>query len=172
MSQTSPQVAILIGLQGAGKSTFYRTHLAATHLHISKDNFRNAKSRDKRQQTLLRDALQHGKSAAIDNTNPSVADRIPLLEMAKEFGARIVAYYFEPELAACLERNRGREGVARVPDIALFATLKKLQAPSTCEGFDAVFRVRNREDGSFEITPHEITSHLKRVMHFEGENSS
>ncbi|HEX8237152.1 MAG TPA: AAA family ATPase [Abditibacteriaceae bacterium] len=156
MIQHSPQVAILIGLQGAGKSTFYRIHLAATHLHISKDNFRHAKSRDKRQQTLLRDALQEGRSAAIDNTNPAVADRVPLMEIAQEFHAPTVAYYFQPALAACLERNRGREGVARVPDIALFATLKKLQAPSLAEGFDAIFHVCNLEDGSFEITSQEL----------------
>jgi predicted kinase len=152
MTQHSPQVAILIGLQGAGKSTFYRTHLAATHRHISKDDFRHAKSRDKRQQTLLREALQQGGSVVIDNTNPAVADRVPLIQIAHEFGARAVAYYFDPELAACLERNAKREGIARVPDVALYVTQSKLLAPSLAEGFVAIFHVRNRGDGSFEIT--------------------
>jgi predicted kinase len=160
MTQHPPQVAILIGLQGAGKSTFYRTHLAATHWHISKDNFRNAKSRDKRQQSLLHEALQEGASVAIDNTNPSLADRIPLLQTAHEFGARCLAYYFEPELAACLERNAAREGVARVPDVALYVTHSKLQAPSFAEGFAAIFHVRNLGDGLFEITAqHPETAH-------------
>ena len=146
------EVAILIGLQGAGKSTFYHMHLAATHRHISKDNFRNAKSRDKRQQTLLREALQEGTSVTIDNTNPSLADRIPLLQTAHEFGARAVAYYFEPELTTCLERNAGRAGIARVPDVALYVTFNKLQAPSFMEGFAAIYHVRNLGNGSFEIT--------------------
>ncbi len=151
MTTPVAEVAILIGLQGAGKSTFYHTHLAATHRHISKDNFRHAKSRDKRQQALLREALQEGASVAIDNTNPSLADRIPLLQTAHEFGARAVAYYFQPELAVCLERNAGREGIARVPDVALYVTHHKLQAPSAKEGFAAMFHVRNLGDGTFEI---------------------
>jgi predicted kinase len=159
MTDSSSQVAIFIGLQGAGKSTFYRTHLAATHLHISKDNFRHAKNRSKRQQALLREALEQGTSVAIDNTNPSIADRIPLLQLALEFGAHTVAYYFEPELAACMERNQAREGIERVPDIALFVTLHKLQPPSLSEGFDAVFHVRNSEDGSFHITAQQEEPH-------------
>ena len=153
MTDSSSQVAIFIGLQGAGKSTFYRTHLAATHLHISKDNFRHAKNRNKRQQALLREALVQGTSAAIDNTNASIADRVPLLELAREFGAYIVAYYFAPELAACMKRNQTREGIARVPDIALYVTRNKLQPPSLDEGFDQVFYVRNPDAGAFEITP-------------------
>lgn len=152
MTTPVAEVAILIGLQGAGKSTFYHTHLAATHRHISKDNFRYAKNRDKRQQILLREALQEGVSVAIDNTNPSLADRIPLLQVAHEFGARAVAYYFEPELAACLERNAARAGIAGVPDVALYVTRSKLQAPSFAEGFGAIFYVQNRADGTFEIT--------------------
>ena len=35
------ELAILIGLQASGKSTFYRRHLAATHALVSKDRFRN-----------------------------------------------------------------------------------------------------------------------------------
>jgi predicted kinase len=144
-------VVILIGLQGAGKSTFFRTYFADTHVHISKDNFRTAKNRERRQQRLLRDALEQGLSAVVDNTNPSAAARAPVLQIAKEYGARIIGYYFEPALAECLQRNRQREGAARVPDIALFATFKKLEPPSSVEGFDQLFTVRLSEQGDFTI---------------------
>jgi predicted kinase len=36
-------LVILIGLQGSGKTTFYRTHFAATHEQVSKDRFRHNK---------------------------------------------------------------------------------------------------------------------------------
>ena len=34
-------LVILMGLQGAGKSSFYRAHFAATHTLVSKDRFPN-----------------------------------------------------------------------------------------------------------------------------------
>jgi hypothetical protein len=37
-----------------------------------------------------------------------------------------------------LARNRQREGKARVPDVALFVTRKKLAPPSYDEGFDEI----------------------------------
>jgi len=39
-------------------------------------------------------------------------------------------------------RNRLREGVARVPDVAIFATKKKLVPPAREEGFDEVVVIR------------------------------
>jgi hypothetical protein len=35
------EIILLAGLQGSGKSTYYRTHYAATHVLVSKDSFRN-----------------------------------------------------------------------------------------------------------------------------------
>ena len=35
-------------------------------------------------------------------------------------------------------RNRGREGKARVPDVAIFTTRKRLVPPTIEEGFDEV----------------------------------
>ncbi len=144
-------VVILIGLQGAGKSTFFRTYFAGTHVHISKDNFRTAKNREQRQQKMLRGALAQGLSVVVDNTNPSIETRVPVLQAGKEFGARVVGYYFEPTLSACLERYRRREGAARVPDIALFATFKRLEPPSYAEGFDELFTVHLDEQGNFTV---------------------
>jgi predicted kinase len=31
------ELLIFVGIQAAGKSTCYRTHFAATHVHVSKD---------------------------------------------------------------------------------------------------------------------------------------
>jgi hypothetical protein len=50
----------------------------------------------------------------------------------------------------CIGRNEVREGKARVPDVAIYATAKKLVAPSIEEGFDAVLRVR-LNDSAFEV---------------------
>jgi predicted kinase len=144
-------LVILIGLQGAGKTTFYRTRFAATHEHVSKDRFRHNKKPSRRQAQLIDDALRTGRSVVVDNTNPTVADRAPLLALGRAHGARISGYYFEPSVSGSLERNREREGRARVPDVAIYATRKKLAPPTYAEGFDTLYEVRIGGNGTFEV---------------------
>jgi hypothetical protein len=50
----------------------------------------------------------------------------------------------------CIGRNEVREGKAWVPDVAIYATAKKLVAPSIKEGFDGLLRVR-LNDSAFEV---------------------
>ena len=59
-------LVILIGLQGSGKTTFYRTHFAATHEHVSKDVLRNNKNPSRRQAQLIDDALRAGRSVVVE----------------------------------------------------------------------------------------------------------
>ena len=133
-----PELIIFVGMQGAGKSTYYRAHLAATHVHVSKDLMPNARNRDVKQREMIVAALSEGRSVAVDNTNPTPDVRAPLIELGKSLGARVVAYYFETPVKLAVARNRGREGKARVPDVAIFVTAKKLVPPALGEGFDEV----------------------------------
>jgi len=134
----SLELIILVGLPGSGKSTYYRAHFAATHAHVSKDLMPNARRRDDRQEREIAAALSEGKSVVVDNTNPTADVRAPLIALGRRHGARIVAVYFETDVKTAIMRNRRREGRARVPDVAIFATRKKLVAPTLEEGFDEV----------------------------------
>jgi predicted kinase len=145
------EMVILIGLQASGKSTFFRTRFAATYEHISKDQMRNPKHRGNRQAQLIEEALQKGRSVVIDNTNPTVEDREPLISLGRLYGAEITGYYFESQVRQCLERNRLREGKAHVPDVAIYVTASKLVRPSYKEGFDKLFYVCITRDSTFEI---------------------
>ncbi len=148
---TQVECVVLVGLQAAGKSTFFARRFASTHEHISKDRFPNARQPASRQARLLDAALSSGRSVVIDNTNAAPADRVPIIEAAHQHGARAIAYYFEPDTRASVARNRGREGKARVPDVAIFSTAKRLVAPSCSEGFDEVYAVRADGKGDFEV---------------------
>jgi len=133
---------IFIGLQASGKSTFFRGRFAATHELISKDLFPNNRNRNRRQEELIGAALSAGRSVVVDNTNPTVENRRSLIRQGREHGAKIVGYYFESTARECIERNRLRAGKAKVPDVAIYATAKKLVPPSYSECFDELFRVR------------------------------
>jgi predicted kinase len=132
------ELIILVGLQGSGKTTWYREHVAATHVHVSKDLMPNARNRDTRQQQQIEEALKGGRSVVADNTNPSLDSRAPLIAIGHRHGARVIAVYFEAHVPTSLMRNRAREGKARVPDVAIFRTKKQLVPPSLDEGFDEI----------------------------------
>jgi predicted kinase len=144
------ECAILIGLPGAGKSTFYRERLAPTHAHVSKDLFPHARNKQARQDALLNETLGAGRSVAVDNTNVSPAERAPIIAIARAHGARTVGYYIEASTREAVARNERREGRARVPKVAIFASAKRLSPPALDEGFDAIYRFRVLPDGRFE----------------------
>ena len=133
-----PELIIFVGLQASGKSTYYHSHFAATHVHVSKDLMKNARNRDATQAKMIEEALARGQSVVVDNTNPTPVVRVPLVAIGRRHGARVVAYYFETTVKDAVVRNRQREGKARVPDVALFVTAKKMVPPGFAEGFDEV----------------------------------
>lgn len=130
------ELVIFVGLPGSGKSTYFREHYAATHVHVSKDLMPNVRARDERQRKEIETALAAGRSVVVDNTNPSRELRAPLIALGRRHGAKIVGLFFDLDARACIMRNREREGRARVPEVAIFTTRKKLQAPEIDEGFD------------------------------------
>jgi predicted kinase len=144
-----PELVVLVGLPGAGKTSFVRARLAG-HVHVSKDLMGSTRDRNARQLKLVTQALAARRPVVVDNTNLKAADRAPLIAAARAAGAKIVGYFFEATAKECLARNRAREGKARVPDVAIHVARARLEPPTREEGFDALFLVR-AEGGGFEI---------------------
>lgn len=141
---------IMIGLQASGKSSFCK-RFAGTHEIISKDLFPSARHPQRRQMRELGAALASGRSVVIDNTNPEVEDRKPLIEMGRAACADVIGYYLESKVAESLERNALRPEKARVPAVAIFSTVRRLARPSLKEGFNRLFHVRMAPDDMFKI---------------------
>lgn len=137
---------MLIGLQGAGKSTFYQKRFAQTHEHVSLDV---QKTRG-RELARLDELIRARQDFVIDNTNPTPAGRQRYIGPAKAAGYRVIGYYFDCPVADCLRRNDLRP--KPVPRIGLFATRKRMQPPTFAEGFDELFVVRVAGDGEFELS--------------------
>jgi predicted kinase len=147
------ELAIVIGLQASGKSTFCRQSLAASHTVVSKDAFPNARRPQRRQMRLVGEALAAGRNVAVDNTNPSPQEWQPLIEAGRAHGATVVGYWFSPDPAATAARNAARTGRARVPEVGLYATLNRLRRPRLSDGFDRLFVVNFDGAGGFQVEP-------------------
>src|SRR5437660_7547933 len=145
------ELIIFIGLQASGKSTFYRTRFVETHVHVSKDVLRNNRKPHRRQMQLIEDALREQKSVVVDNTNPTIEVRRPLISLGHMYGAKVIGYYFDAQVRDCIERNKQRIGKARVPDVAIYVTAKKLERPSYAEGFDKLYFVSIEDEATFQI---------------------
>ena len=148
------EAVIFIGVQGAGKTTFYRERFFETHVRINLDML---KTRD-RERTLVTACLASKQPFVIDNTNPLATDRERYIPAARGAGFRVIGYFFETNLRDAMRRNNQRAGKGKIPAPAIAGTLKKLQPPKLEEGFDAVYLVRVREGGGFEVTNEEDAS--------------
>jgi len=144
------ELIIFIGLQASGKSTFYRTHFADTHEYVSKDMLPNNKKNEQQMARII-DALQAQRSIVVDNTNPTLEDRAALVGLGRAYGAAIVGYYFDAPAKQCVERNRQREGKARVPDKAIYITASRLTRPTYAEGFDRLYAVSIVGNSEFKV---------------------
>jgi len=103
------KVFVLIGPQGAGKSSWARSHAA------------------KNPSAILFDAILVKRD-----------ERAPILRAVKEQSGTAVAVWFDTPLDICVARNAARPVDERVPEQAIRNVHAALQAPSTDEGFNEV----------------------------------
>jgi predicted kinase len=142
------EAVIFVGVQGSGKSTFYRERLVDTHVRINLDMLRTRH----REQLLLAACLTGKQAFVIDNTNPLPSDRARYIGPARDAGFRVVAYFFETSLRDAIRRNNERAGKQKVPVPAIAGTIRKLQAPTMEEGFDAIYNVTISPEGTFVVS--------------------
>jgi predicted kinase len=142
------EAVILVGIQGSGKTSFFRERFFETHVRISLDMLRTRH----RESLLVNACLAAKQPFVIDNTNVLVRDRARYVPAARQAGFRAHAYLFETSLADAIRRNNQRSGKGKIPVPAIAGTLKKLEPPSLAEGFDAIYTVTISPEGKFMVT--------------------
>lgn len=141
------EAIIFIGIQASGKSTFYRNRFLHTHIRVNLDML---KTRN-RERILLAACLEAKQPLVVDNTNLTREARAVYISQAKAAGFSVTGYYFKSALQAAIERNRQRSGKALIPEKGIIGAYRKLELPSSDEGFDQLFYVEIAEDGQFIV---------------------
>ena len=145
---TEKQAIIFMGIQASGKTTFYEQMLADKgYIHISLDILHTRKKED----LLLVDCLENGRSLVVDNTNPVVSVREKYIKKAKEYGYQVIGIFFQSRVKDCMRRNEQRG--LKVPQKAIACTSNNLQLPSLEEGFDELYFVSININNQFKISP-------------------
>jgi predicted kinase len=128
------EVIIFVGLQGAGKTTYFAEHFAASHQHVSRDIAGTAE----RERILIQECLRSQRSFVLDNTNATQRVREPLIRQAKAAGFQVLCYFFDVPVRTAIGRNNHRNDKKPVPVPAILRTAKLLEPPSLEEGFDEI----------------------------------
>ncbi|HEX8267164.1 MAG TPA: AAA family ATPase [Pyrinomonadaceae bacterium] len=141
------EAVIFIGIQGAGKSTFFKQSFVDTHIRINGDMLRTKR----REQILIEACLRAKQSFVVDKTNATREQRSRYVNAAISNHFRVVGYYFRSNFAEALKRNDLREGKAKIPEKGLRHFLKRLEKPVYAEGFDRLFYVWINDANEFVV---------------------
>jgi predicted kinase len=119
------EAIIFIGIQGSGKSDFYKERFFNSHVRISLDLLKTRH----REARLLQLCLETQQPFVIDNTNATIADRARYIPPAKEKGYRVIGYFFEVNVKEVLKRNEQRQGSERIPKARHLRYFEKTPTP-------------------------------------------
>ena len=141
------EAVIFIGLQGAGKSTFYKERFFDTHVRINLDMLKTRH----REIQLLRTCFNTEQAFVVDNTNPTRAERAVYIQAVRLGRFRVVGYYFQSKIEDCKRRNAQRPVEKQIPLRGILGTYGRMELPAFDEGFDKLHFVKIDEGGVFVV---------------------
>jgi predicted kinase len=141
------EAVIFVGIQGSGKSTFFKERFSDSYVRINLDMLRTRH----REKLIFEACLEAKQKFVVDNTNLTRETRAKYLAGAKEYGFKVIGYYFRTDLKRALERNNNRAGKAKIPEKGLLSAFKRLQIPSFDEGFNQLFYVWINDENQFVL---------------------
>jgi len=141
------ETVVFVGIQGAGKSTFFKENFFDSHVRINLDMLRTRH----REELLFEACLEAKQKFVLDNTNLTRGEREKYIVKAKSYRFKIIGYYFQTNLERAIGQNNQREGKAKIPEKGLLGAFKRLQIPNFEEGFDELFYVWITGENQFVV---------------------
>lgn len=133
-ASTTPEVIVMIGFPGAGKSTLARTVFVegGGYWYVDGDRWKTVAG-------MLREAGRRpggaGQSVVFDSTGVTRERRAGFVSWARAQDLPVRFIWVATPLPVAMARNRGRE--KRIPDVALYTYRKRFQVPDpVIEGAD------------------------------------
>lgn len=151
---------VMVGIPGSGKST-YAKRLLEDHpdwKYVSRDEVRYQYVTDKdhyfdHEHEVYKEFcnridmhLANEQTVIADATHLTQKSRASLLNTLTIIPDKIIYIVFTTPFEECLERNRMREGITRVPDAQMYRMRNCFKAPNPAvEKFDMVLKVNGLE---------------------------
>jgi predicted kinase len=149
-------VYVVVGISGAGKSTFIDAFLKKNPdvTVYSSDKLRGILGKDESDQTVtgavfstikynLDRDIKAGKDVMIDATSLNPKERRDYITIGKKYNAKIVAYVLERDKQTLMANQQKRKaaGGREVPEWVVDKMISKYKRPEKSEGFDQIFFV-------------------------------
>lgn len=143
--ENRPTLWIMVGLPASGKSTFAASYCEehSNAIHVSRDKIRFSMISDNDAYfslenkvfeefcTQIQAGLDMGFDIIADATHLNWKSRSKLMRNLNLKNVNINCIYVKTDVNVCIERNRGREGRARVPEDVIMTMNRSLTDPNT-----------------------------------------
>ena len=170
MEKIVPKFIMVVGLPGAGKSSFLQSHFKDFNIYssdlIRKELFNDINSQENNNlvfDTLhnrIREDLKNGVSCCYDATNIHKKYRKAFLETIKKIPCQKQCYIIATPIELCLERDENRDRT--VGNAIIDKMYKNFDIPVMREGWDNVF-ICYTEDSRGYYNADEIFQRLKNI---------
>lgn len=90
---------------------------------------------------LIRQRIAVGRRITyVDATHLTRWERRPYVQLARRYGSKLEALYFNVPIEICIKRNKKRD--RKVPEEAIRKMANRLQPPTKKEGFSRVIELK------------------------------
>jgi predicted kinase len=146
--ETKPELHVLVGAQGAGKSTWAREYITSNPdvLYLSSDKMRAEFGTSEADQSVsgvvfarmkqrAEAALLKGQSVLLDATHIRRKTRKDAVELGKRVGAKLIAHVFKIDRDTAVKRvvERAAGGGLNVPVDVIERFISQFEAPDRTE---------------------------------------